>query len=85
MTGDRRTAPPGLFRLIGYDQYDYSDYFIADYPTLERAVEEARRKASVPNGSPTSFSDLFLVHDDRGTCRFRVTHDDLPASERKGP
>lgn len=74
---DRRTAPAGLFRLTGYDQYDYSDYFIADYPTLEQAAQEARHRASTPNGSPPSFSDLFLVYDDRGICKYRVTHEDL--------
>lgn len=74
---DRRTAPAGLFRLTGHDRYDRSDYFVADYPTLDEAVEEARKRASVPNATPTSFSDVFFVHDDKGTCRFQVTHDDL--------
>lgn len=72
-----RVPPCGLFRLTGYDQYDYSDYFIGDYPTLESAIQEARARASEANASPSSFSDIFLVYDHLGVCRYRITHDEL--------
>lgn len=74
---DRRTAPAGLFRVIGHDQYDYSDYVVGDYPTLEQAQQEARTRASVRNASPSSFCDVFFVYDEQGTCRYQVTYDDL--------
>jgi hypothetical protein len=72
-----RTAPRGQFRLTGFDCYDYSDYFLGDHPDLAPAIREARKRAATPNGLPTSFSDIYYVHDHRGDCRYRVTHDDL--------
>jgi hypothetical protein len=76
-TSRERTAPYGYFRLSGYDRYDCSDYFIGDYTDPDLAIQEARERAATPNGSPTSFSDIFYVYDDLGVCRYRVTHDDL--------
>ena len=81
-TDQTRTAPSGCFRLSGYDRYDYSEYFIGDFDDLSLAIQEARARATTPNGLPPSFSDIFFVHDDLGTCRFRVTHVDL-FTERK--
>lgn len=76
-TKQGRVAPSGLFRVIGYDQFDYCDYCVGDYPTLEMAVKEARSKASIANAIPSSMSDVFLVYDHLGVCRYRITHDDL--------
>ena len=76
-----RAAPPGLFRVTGYDSYDYSDYFVGDYTTLDQAVREARTRASVPNAIPPSLSNVFLVYDDRGDLQFEITHTDLSAEE----
>ena len=76
-TDDRRRAPPGEFRVVGYDQYDYSDYVVGDFATPEEAGRVARARAASPNGTPTSFSDLFFVYDDQGTCLERVTYDEL--------
>jgi hypothetical protein len=75
--GDSRRAPEGKFRVVGYDQYDYTDYVVGDFATPQEAVRVARAKAAVPNGIPTSFSDLFFVYDDRGICLEQVTYDDL--------
>jgi hypothetical protein len=70
--GDSRRAPEGKFRVVGYDQYDYTDYVVGDFTTRQEAVRVARAKAAVPNGIPTSFSDLFFVYDDRGICLEQV-------------
>ena len=52
--GDSRRAPEGTFRVVGYDQYDYTDYVVGDFATPQEAVRVARAKAAVPNGIPTS-------------------------------
>ena len=75
--GDSRRAPEGKFRVVGYDQYDYTDYVVGDFTTSQEAGRVARAKATVPNGIPTSFSDLFFVYDDQGICLEQVTYDDL--------
>ena len=72
-----RVAPHGFFRVTGYDQYDYCDYFVGDYSSIETAIQEARSRALVANASPSSYSDIFFVHDDLGGCRYQVTHDEL--------
>lgn len=67
-----RTAPPGKFRLTGYDMYDYSDYRVADFDSMAEAREEAVARAAEPNGDPVSFSDNFLVYDEHGNCLLTV-------------
>ncbi|SNB44913.1 hypothetical protein [Geobacter sp. DSM 9736] len=79
-----RIAPSGLFRLTGYDQYDYCDYRVGDYPSLEIAIREARSRALTPNAVPSSFSDIFFVYDHLGVCRYRVTHDELMETGASG-
>lgn len=74
---DRRRAPTGLFRVVGYDQYDYLDYVVGDFNTPEEATRIATARAGEPNGIPTSFSDLYFVYNDRGECLKRVTFDEL--------
>jgi len=74
---EQRIPPSGMFRLTGFDQYDYCDYFVGDFPSLEGAMEEARSRAMEPNASPSSFSDIFFVYDHCGVCRYQITHDEL--------
>ena len=74
---ERRPAPPGLFRVIGYDQFDYTDYTVGDFPTAEEAHCAAQNCASQPNGIPTSFSDIYFIYNDQGVCLRRITYDDL--------
>ena len=74
--GDSRRAPEGKFRVVGYDQYDYTDYVVGDFTTPREAGRVAWAKPAVLNGIPTSFSDLFFVYDDRGICLEQVTYDD---------
>lgn len=78
-----RRARQGCYVVIGYDQYDYTDYEVGQYISLSRAKKAARNKARVANGDPTSFSDIFFVYDSAGACRYRVTFDDLPAHLRQ--
>lgn len=72
-----RRAPPTQYRVVGYDQYDYSDYLVGDFATPLEAGQIARARAAKANAIPTSFSDLFLIYDDQGTCLDRVTYDDI--------
>lgn len=32
-------ASTGKYRVVGYDQYDYSEYFIDELPNLEQALQ----------------------------------------------
>lgn len=73
-----RRAHKGCYVVIGYDQYDYSDYLVGHYISLSGAKKAARNKARTANGDPTSFSDVFFVYDDAGECRYRITFDELP-------
>ena len=82
--GDSRRAPEGKFRVVGYDQYDYTDYVVEDFATAQEAGQVARSRAAVPNGIPTSFSDLFFVYDDRGICLEQVTYDDVQRGGSSG-
>jgi len=74
---DRRHAPAGQFRVVGYDKYDYSDYVVDDVATFAEARQIARDRASVANALPTSFSDVYFVYDDEGQCLLHVTFNDL--------
>jgi hypothetical protein len=82
---ERRVAPCGKFRVSGYDQYDYSNYFVGDYLTLDEAIQEARSRALVANAIPTSFSDIFFVYDHLGICKYRVTHDEIKSKDADAP
>jgi len=63
--------------VVGYDQYDHSDYVVADVVSPEEAIRIARAKAGVRNAIPTSFCDQYFVYDDCGTCLLQVAYDDI--------
>ena len=71
-----RCAPFGMYRVTGYDMYDYSDYYIGDFSTLEEALKLTKIKISKPNGFPTSFSDVFFIYDDQDNMLYRGNHDE---------
>ena len=77
-----RRARKCCFIVIGYDQYDYSDYLVGHYISLSRARKAAHNKAHIANADPTWFSDVFFVYDDAGECRYRMTFDELPPDLR---
>ena len=70
--------------VIGYDQFDYSDYLVGHYISHSRAKKVARNRARIANAIPSALSDVFFVYDAAGQCRYQVSHDDLPESLR-GP
>ncbi|MFT6901717.1 MAG: hypothetical protein ACJAXS_001916 [Colwellia sp.] len=39
-----RKASHGKYRVLGYDQYNYSDYFIDEFDDFEQAVELLRKE-----------------------------------------
>lgn len=47
-----RAASSRKYRIIGYDQYDYNDYFINEFSSLYLALFLLWRKRSKPNGTP---------------------------------
>ncbi len=53
-----RAAPKGMFRIIGVDTFDGTDWVEGDYPTKEEAFEVARSKG----GQMT----MMHVYDDIG-------------------
>ncbi len=71
-----RKASLGKFRVLGYDQYDYSDYFIDEFDDLEQAMELLKKRASKANGTPTSFSDEYFIYTDKEEALYKGTFDD---------
>ncbi len=71
-----RKASHGKYRVLGYDQYDYSDYFIDEFEHLEQAMELLKKRASKANGTPTSFSDEYFIYDDKEEALYKGTFDD---------
>ncbi|WP_143142123.1 hypothetical protein [Alteromonas sp. V450] len=71
-----RKATSGKYRVLGYDQYDHNDYFIAEFEQLELAIAFLREKASIANGTPTSFSDIYYIYNDREEALYKATFDD---------
>jgi hypothetical protein len=70
-----RRAPHSMYRVIGYDRFDRSDYLVNDFDTQAEAETVARQKAAVPNAIPPSFSDKFFVFDDQGNCLEGFTYE----------
>ncbi|GAB1394863.1 hypothetical protein MASR1M60_30270 [Rhodocyclaceae bacterium] len=70
-----RIAPPGQYRVVGYDQYDYSEYVVGDYSTEEAARTAAAERHAQPNATPVSFSDIYFVVDERGGQLHRFAHE----------
>jgi guanosine-3',5'-bis(diphosphate) 3'-pyrophosphohydrolase len=81
---DRRRAPLAQFRVVGYDQYDYTDYIVGDFPTRQEASLIASTRAAEANGIPTSFSDLYFVYDDQGVCLEQVANHDTKQQTKQG-
>lgn len=56
---DHYKAPPGKFRVMGYDDFSHEDYYIQDYNTKEEAIRRANDQSmrSMQRG---------YVHDDTG-------------------
>lgn len=70
-----RKASRGKYRVMGYDQYDYSDYFIDEFSSLEQAIELLKQRAAKSNAFPTSFSDIYFVYNDQEQALYRGTFD----------
>ena len=70
-----RRASSGIYRIVGYDQYDQNDYFVGEFNERSKALEKIKAKSSVSNGSPTSFSDVFFIYNDQEQLLYRATYD----------
>mgnify|MGYP000669016086 CR=1 FL=1 len=71
-----RKASAGKYRVMGYDQYDYNDYFIAEFGDLVQAKNLLKEKASIANGIPTSFSDVYYIYDDKENMLYKGSYDE---------
>lgn len=71
-----RKASPGTFRIVGYNQNDYTDFFVDEFDNLDKALKEAEMKRSVPDAVPSSMSTIYFIYNDQGTLLYRATHDD---------
>ena len=71
-----RKASVGKYRVLGYDQYDYNDYFIDEFDYLEQAIDLLKKKASKANGTPTSFSDEYFIYNDNEVALYKGTFDE---------
>ena len=68
-------ASTGKYRVVGYDQYDYSEYFIDELPNLEQALQLLKTKCAAPNATPASFSDVYFIYDDKEEILYKGTFD----------
>lgn len=76
MNKHARQASAGKYRITGYDQYDYTDYFVDEFENLNEALAVLERKRAVANGSPSSFSDIYFIYDDQAQLLYRGTYDE---------
>jgi len=70
-----RKATRGKFRVLGYDQYDYNDYYIDEFDHLKHAVKLLKKRASKANGEPTSFSDVYFIYNEIEEALYKGTFD----------
>jgi len=70
-----RKATGGKYRVLGYDQYDYNDYYIDEFIHLKHAVKLLKKRASKANGEPTSFSDVYFIYNDIEEALYKGTFD----------
>lgn len=70
-----REAPPGLYRVVGYDMFDYSTFFVSDHYFLRMALQKLKQETAEPQGIPASFSNQYYIHDEN-KCLFRGCYDD---------
>ncbi len=71
-----RKASLGKYRVLGYDQYDYNNYFIEEFENIEDAICLLRKRASKANGTPTSFPDVYFIYNDKEDALYKGTFDD---------
>jgi len=41
-----RKATSGKYRVVGYDQYDYGDYFIDEFSNIDHALDLLKKRCS---------------------------------------
>lgn len=70
-----RKATPGKFRIIGYDQNDYTYHFVDELDDIDKAMEAMEAKRSVPTATPTSMSNIFYLYNDEGKAMYRASYD----------
>lgn len=71
-----RKASPGKFRILGYDQNDYTYHFVDELDDMDKAMAELEVKRSVPTAMPTSMSNIYYLYNDQGKALYKATHDD---------
>lgn len=76
MDTHERTASPGKFRIVGYEQNDYTYHFVAELDDLEAALKELEVKRSTPTAMPTSMSNIFYIYNDQGKALYRASYDE---------
>jgi hypothetical protein len=61
-------APPGMFRVIGVDQFSHEQWVTGDYATKEEALQVARTKTLKASefATDSSIATVFYAYDDQG-------------------
>ena len=68
-------ASTGQYRVVDYDQFDYSEYFTDELPNLDQALQLLKTKCAAPNATPTSFSDVYFIYNDKEEMLYKGTFD----------
>lgn len=71
-----RKASSEKYRVIGYDQYDYNDYFIDEFSNIDHAIDLLKRRCATSNATPSSFSDVYFIYNDKEQMLYKGTFDD---------
>lgn len=69
--GADRQAVTGLWRVIGEDGWDGTDYVVADCPTAEAAMELATARSAMIAPAQARYGDTYFVYDDQGRCLYK--------------
>lgn len=64
MTKEERTAPKGMFRVIGVDTFSHEDWHYEDFDNLKDAKDFANKKGGNMN--------MVYVYDDKGDYKYHA-------------
>lgn len=66
-------ANSGKYRVTGYDQYDYSSYYINEFSYIWQALFVLWIKSLKANAEPAYFSDIYFIYNDNEKALYKGT------------
>jgi hypothetical protein len=69
-----RQASPEMYRIVGYDCFDYTDYVVDECDALESALSILQKSCAKPNAIPVTDSNVYFIYDDKGEALYRCSY-----------